>query len=147
MKTSRVFNSKPTICMPVKITLHFQIKWLFNILKCFLHQSVTQSCLTLFNPHGLQTTRLLCPWDFPGKNNGMGCHFLLQEEEHIKRIMEWAVLPPPGGRTYQNPSLKSLNMFAVKTYVYCILFIVSITAITIYKNFLSDLQSKYLFFN
>ena len=24
------------------------------------------------------TTRLLCPWDFPGKNPGVGCHFLLQ---------------------------------------------------------------------
>ena len=23
--------------------------------------------------------RLLCPWDFPGRNIGMGCHFLLQE--------------------------------------------------------------------
>ena len=29
-------------------------------------------------PHGLQPTRRLCPWDFPGKNKGMGCHFLLQ---------------------------------------------------------------------
>ena len=29
-------------------------------------------------PHGLQPTRLLCPWDFPGKNTGVGCHFLLQ---------------------------------------------------------------------
>ena len=29
-------------------------------------------------PHGLQSTRLLCPWDFPGKNTGVGCHFLLQ---------------------------------------------------------------------
>ena len=28
--------------------------------------------------HGLWPTRLLCPWDFPGKNTGMGCHFLLQ---------------------------------------------------------------------
>ena len=28
-------------------------------------------------PHGLYPARLLCPWDFPGKNNGMGCHFLL----------------------------------------------------------------------
>ena len=28
--------------------------------------------------HGLQTTKLLCPWDFPGKNTGVGCHFLLQ---------------------------------------------------------------------
>ena len=29
-------------------------------------------------PHGLQPTRLLHPWDSPGKNAGMGCHFLLQ---------------------------------------------------------------------
>ena len=29
-------------------------------------------------PHGLQFTRLLCPWDFPGKGTGVGCHFLLQ---------------------------------------------------------------------
>ena len=28
-------------------------------------------------PHGLEPTRLLCPWDFPGKNTGVGCHFLL----------------------------------------------------------------------
>ena len=30
------------------------------------------SYLILFNP------RLLCPWDFPGKNTGVGCQFLLQ---------------------------------------------------------------------
>ena len=24
--------------------------------------------------------RLLCPWGSPGKNTGMGCHFLLQED-------------------------------------------------------------------
>ena len=28
-------------------------------------------------PHGLQPTRLLCPWDFAGKNTGVGCHCLL----------------------------------------------------------------------
>ena len=27
---------------------------------------------------GLKPTRLLCPWNFSGKNTGMGCHFLLQ---------------------------------------------------------------------
>ena len=27
---------------------------------------------------GLQPTRFLCPWDSPGKNTGVGCHFLLQ---------------------------------------------------------------------
>ena len=29
-------------------------------------------------PHGLQHTRFFCPWDFPGKNTGVGCHFFLQ---------------------------------------------------------------------
>ena len=28
-------------------------------------------------PHGLQPSRLLCLWDSPGKNIGVGCHFLL----------------------------------------------------------------------
>ena len=38
---------------------------------------VTQSCQTSCNPR-LQPSRLLRPWDFPGKNTGVGCHFLLQ---------------------------------------------------------------------
>ena len=29
-------------------------------------------------PYRRQATRLLCPWDSPGKNTGAGCHFLLQ---------------------------------------------------------------------
>ena len=29
-------------------------------------------------PHRRQPTRLPCPWDSPGKNTGMGFHFLLQ---------------------------------------------------------------------
>ena len=29
-------------------------------------------------PHGWQPTRLPHPWDSPGKNTGVGCHFLLQ---------------------------------------------------------------------
>ena len=37
--------------------------------------SVVSNSLRL---HGLQPTRLPCPWDFPGKNTGMGCHFHLQ---------------------------------------------------------------------
>ena len=28
--------------------------------------------------HGLQPTRLLRPWDFPGKSTGVGCHCLLR---------------------------------------------------------------------
>ena len=36
------------------------------------------SCVQLLRPHGLQPARLLCLWDFPGKNTETGCHFLLQ---------------------------------------------------------------------
>ena len=39
------------------------------------------SCSVVANslqPHGLQPTRLLCPWYFPDKDTGVGCHFLLQ---------------------------------------------------------------------
>ena len=31
-------------------------------------------------PHGLQPTRLLHPWDFPGKSTGVGCHCLLHTQ-------------------------------------------------------------------
>ena len=37
--------------------------------------SVVPDCLW---PHGPQPTRLFCPWDFPGRDTGVGCHFLLQ---------------------------------------------------------------------
>ena len=38
---------------------------------------VSELCLTLLGPHGLQPTSL-CPRDFPDKNTGVGSHFLLQ---------------------------------------------------------------------
>ena len=44
-----------------------------------LVSKVAQSCPTL-RPRGLQPTRLLCPSDSPGKDTGVGCHFLLQEK-------------------------------------------------------------------
>ena len=37
-----------------------------------------QSQTWLSDLTGLQATRLLCPWDFPGKSTGVGCHCLLQ---------------------------------------------------------------------
>ena len=36
------------------------------------------SHVRLLRPHGLEPTRLLYPWDSPGRNTGAGCHFLLQ---------------------------------------------------------------------
>ena len=39
---------------------------------------VTSVVCDSVQPHRWQPTRLLCPWDSPGKNTGMGCHCLLQ---------------------------------------------------------------------
>ena len=36
---------------------------------------VTQSCPTLCD--SMEPARLLCPWDFPGKNTAVGCHAFL----------------------------------------------------------------------
>ena len=54
--------------------------------------SVSQLCPSL-RPYGLQPARLLYPWDFPGKNTCVGCHFLLHfhRQEASKRELE---LPP-----------------------------------------------------
>ena len=45
---------------------------------CLCLWSVSQSCLIFLWLHGLKPDRLLCPWKFPEKNTGVGCHFLLQ---------------------------------------------------------------------
>ena len=39
-------------------------------------QCVLSACC--LRPHGLEPTRLLCPWDFPGKNTAVGRSYLLQ---------------------------------------------------------------------
>ena len=44
------------------------------MMKSISHSVVSNS----LQPNGLQSTRLLCPWDFQGKNTGVGWHFLLQ---------------------------------------------------------------------
>ena len=47
-------------------------------------------------PHELQPTRFLCPWDSPGKNTGVGCHFFLQgifptqeSKLHLLHLLNW----------------------------------------------------------
>ena len=48
--------------------MHASEKWKWS------HSVVSDSQ----QPHGLQSTRPLCPWDLPGKSNGVGCHCLLR---------------------------------------------------------------------
>ena len=54
------------------------LKWLSGVtlhVACVLSHSVVSNSLGL---HGLQATRLLCPWNFPGKNTEVDCHLFLQ---------------------------------------------------------------------
>ena len=69
----RYFMSKhfhPTVHSTLT-TLLFIIEYIYRYV-CMLS---LQSCPTLW-PYGL-TNRLLCPWDSPGKNTGVGCHTLI----------------------------------------------------------------------
>ena len=45
--------------------------------------------------------RLLCPWDFPGKNTGVGCYFLLQG---IFRPRDWIYVPCIAGGFFTTKS-------------------------------------------
>ena len=56
-------------------TLLFSSQHTITLMVCV--QSLCHVWLFL-QPHGLKPARLLCSWDFPGKNTGPGCHFPLQ---------------------------------------------------------------------
>ena len=66
---------------------------------------------------GLWPARLFCPWDSPGKNAGMGCHFLLQNEQSSGSNSTSRLAPSPSlvsltsGRSVVHPatSLPALN--------------------------------------
>ena len=47
-------------------------------LYCCRYRWVTSVMSDSVRPHRWQPTRLSHPWDSPGKNTGVGCHFLLQ---------------------------------------------------------------------
>ena len=71
-----------------RVGCHF----LLQCLKVKGESEVAQSCQTQ-QAHGRQPTRLLCPWDSPGKRTGVGCHcLLLQHLLLIRRkwFSEWA---------------------------------------------------------
>ena len=73
---------------------------------CASHSVVANS----LQPCGLQPTRLLCPWDSPDKDTGVGCHFLLQ-----------GILPTQGsnpGLLHYRPILHQLS-YKVDSYNNC----------------------------
>ena len=78
--------------------------------------SVVSSSL---RPHGLQPCRLLCPWDSPGKNTGVGCHALLQKifptQGSNSGLLHLPSEPPgdsagPNSETHQDKELLSMSV-------------------------------------
>ena len=77
-----IMETIPTchIRVPYKVST-----WMSNTqarpLCCTFNESESVSCSVVsssLQPHGLKPARLLCPWDSPGKNTGVGCRSLLQ---------------------------------------------------------------------
>ena len=82
---------------------------------------VFKLCLTLWQSHGLQPIRLLCPWDLPGKNTGSESerhsvmshslrphglytvHWILQA-----RTRKWVGFPTPGEPAYSRITLQGI---------------------------------------
>ena len=94
---------------------------------------VAQSCVTLSDwPHRQQPTRLLHPWDFPGKSTGVGCHCLLHNPLEIdfctlgiifymvNQILECSILNSP------IPLTSSIIFHKASVYKICLCVFVSL---------------------
>ena len=65
---------------PADLSVHreqMHPRW-FTCCCCCCCREVSSVVSDSVQPHSRHPTRLPCPWDSPGKNTGVGCHFLLQ---------------------------------------------------------------------
>ena len=110
--SAKSLQSCPTLCdptdsgppgSPVPGTLHARtLEWVaisFSNAWKWKGKVKSLSRVWLLATHGLQPTRLLRPWDFPGKSTGVGCHCLLQ----------WGCVGPDELSARKN-SLKSVGL-------------------------------------
>ena len=97
--------------------------------------SVAKPRLTFLELHRLQPARLLCPWDFPGKNIGEGCHFLLQgifpTQGLNTHLLLWQADSSP--QSHQGRSCKLFNViYSNVTYMYLALHILIVKIYNFY---------------
>ena len=68
----------------------FSLKLSLLSLSLYFNVNVNHSVVSdSLQPHELWPTRLLCPWNSPGKNTGVGCHFLLQGIFPTQALNPW----------------------------------------------------------
>ena len=68
-------------------------------------------------PCGMQPTRLLCPWDSPGKNTGVSCHALPKRIFLTQGLKHWQAasvpLAPPGKPRYLYTFVEIITMINI----------------------------------
>ena len=94
---AKSLQSCPTLCNPIDgspsgstvpgilqartlewVAISFSNAWQWKVkVKSLSH-------VRLFSTHGLQPTRLLRPWDFPGKSTGVGCPYFGGLQNHCR---------------------------------------------------------------
>ena len=123
----RVFSSESTLCIrwPKYWSFSFSISpsnehpglisfmmdWLD--LRDVAAAKSLQLCLTLCDPIDASSPRLPCPWDSPGKNTGVGCHFLFQFMK-VKSESEVAQSCPTLSDPYSPPGSSLHGIFQAR---------------------------------
>ena len=106
-------------------------------------------------PHKRHPTRLLCPWDSPGKNTGVGCHLLLQcmkvkSESEVTQSCPTLIDPMdcslPGSSIHGIFQARVLEWgaiaFSTLTYIYMYIHIYVYTYIHIHTH--ADIKLKFI---
>ena len=106
-------------------------------------------------PHRQQPTRLPRPWDFPGKNTGVGCHFLLQwmKVKSESEVTQSCLTPSnpmdcslPGSSVHGIFQARRLEWVAIAVSdisLYYLLKFLQVLLLNTALNFLLKLVSKY----
>ena len=78
------------------------------------------SRVRLLATHGLQPTRLLHPWDFPGKSTGVGCMYILHVVLGAIYGCVYIIGTEKGGSTFYIPPFFHLNFYCVVRHSYIV---------------------------
>ena len=80
--------------------------------RTFLISSVSHSVMSDSATPCIVAPQLLCPWNFPGKNTGVGCYSLLQgiflTQESNPHLVHWqadSLLSEPQGKPFVSVTL------------------------------------------
>ena len=106
-------NQKSTILSTINILCALVVLYIYNMINTRILVLSRFSRVRLFSILWTIATRLLCPWDSPGKNTGAGCHFLLQgifltqgSNLHLLHLLHWQADSLPLAPTDANSCYK-----------------------------------------